>query len=176
MKQLRLAFLLVTASAIACSSSNGTTTPGTGGTSATAGTTGTAGASAGGTAGTSAGGTGGGTAGFMSIMPCTSESDYVAGTTISFGGSVGFAYDPKCLKVPAGTTVTFMGDFSSHPLEPSTHRGELTGNPITAVSALADGGTTTSFTFQTAGFYAYFCSFHGPSDTGAGMAGVIWVQ
>ena len=113
----------------------------------------------------------------MSIMPCTSDSDYTSGaTTINFGGAAGFAYDPKCLKVPAGTTVTFMGDFSAHPLEPSTHRGELTGNPITAVSALPDGGTATSFTFPTAGYYAYFCAFHGPSDTGTGMAGVIWVQ
>jgi plastocyanin len=172
MKRLGLAGLFIAASAIACSSSNNTTTPGSGGTAAG----GSGGTAAAGTGGTAAGGTGGGTPGFMSITPCTSETDYASGTTINFGGAAGFAYDPKCLKVTAGTTVTFMGDFSVHPLEPSTHRGELAGNPITAVSALPDGGTTTSFTFPAAGYYAYFCSFHGASDTGAGMAGVIWVR
>ena len=85
-----LAFLFVTASAIACSSNNNTTTPGTGGTSATAGTTGTAGtpgtAGTTGTGGTSAGGTGGGTPGFMSVLPCPTESAYMTGaTTVDFG-------------------------------------------------------------------------------------------
>lgn len=178
MKRLGLAFLFVTTSAIACSGNNNTTTPGTGGTSATAGTTGTAGTSAAGTTGgggASAGGTGGGTPGFMSIMPCPSESAYVTGTTINFGGSVGFNYDPKCLKVSAGSTVTFSGDFSLHPLQPSSVLGNTTNNPITNVSGLPDGGTMTSFTFPSAGFYAYRCTFHG-SDDGMFMSGVIWVQ
>jgi plastocyanin len=172
------AFVLVAGAAIGCSSSNNNNTPGTGGSNA--GTTGSAGSSVGGTSGgaggASAGGTGGGTSGFMSIAPCTAESAYVTGTMISFGGAVGFAYDPKCLKVTAGSTVKFSGDFSLHPLEPSAMRGNTTSNPITATSALPDGGLETSFTFPSAGFYAYFCSFHGSSDTGAGMAGVIWAQ
>jgi plastocyanin len=178
MMRLGLAFLFVTASAIACSSSNNTTTPGTGGTSATAGTTGTAGTSAGGTAGTSAGGTGGGTPGFMAVLPCPTESAYMMGaTTVNFGLiDGGFNYSPKCLKVSAGTSVTFSGDFSSHPLEPSALRGTLTGNPITSTSAVPDGGTTKAFTFATPGFYAYFCQFHDSSDSGMFMSGVIWVQ
>ena len=92
-------------------------------------------------------------------------------TTIAFGGTVGFDYAPKCLKVPAGATVTFSGDFASHPLAPSATRGDTTNNPIVNMS----NGTTASFTFPTPGFYAYFCNFHG-SDDGASMSGVIWVQ
>ena len=160
-------------------SGNGPGNPGAGGSgtagsggSGTAGTTGT-----GGGGGTATGGAGGTTPGFMSVAPCTNESAYMTGTTIDFGLISGaFAYSPNCLKVPVGSTVTFSGDFTGHPLEPSTMRGNTTNNPITAVSANLDGAMTTSFTFPTAGFYAYFCSFHGSSDTGAGMAGVIWVQ
>jgi plastocyanin len=171
MKRLASTLLLVTTAAIGCSSSNNTTTPGTGGTSGTAGT------SAGGTGG-SAGGTGGGTPGFMAVLPCPTESAYMTGpTTVNFGLiDGGFNYSPKCLKVSAGSSVTFSGDFSSHPLEPSALRGTLTGNPVTSTTAVPDGGTTKTFAFPTPGFYAYFCQFHDSTDSGMFMSGVIWVQ
>jgi plastocyanin len=178
MKCLVSTLLLVGTAVIGCSSSNNTTTPGTGGASATGGTTGTAGTSAGGSGGTGVGGTGGGTPGFMSVLPCPTESAYMTGPTIVNFGLIdgGFNYSPKCLKVSAGTGVTFSGDFSSHPLEPSALRGTLTGNPITSTTAVPDGGTTKSFAFPTPGFYAYFCQFHDSSDSGMFMSGVIWVQ
>src|SRR5205814_7047349 len=119
------------ASACTDNSGNGAGNPGTAGSSA--GTTGTGGSNAGtaGAGGTSAGGSGGTTPGFMSVLPCTSESAYMTGTTISFpAAATDFSYSPKCLKVSAGATVTFSGDFSSHPLTPSALRGTLTGNPI----------------------------------------------
>ena len=122
---------------------------------------------------TGAGGTGGGSPGFMSVAPCNAESTYATGDDDRLpAGATDFSYSPKCLKVPAGTTVTFSGDFTVHPLEPSTHRGALTGNPITSTGS----GTSKSFDFPTPGFYAYYCSVHGPSDGAAGMVGVIWVQ
>lgn len=171
MKRLASTLLLVAAAAIGCSSNNNTSTPGTGGTSGTAGT------SAGGTSGAS-GGAGGGTPGFMSVLPCPTESAYMTGpTTVNFGLiDGGFNYSPKCLKVSAGTSVTFSGDFSSHPLEPSALRGTLTGNPITSTSAVPDGGTTKTFAFPTPGFYAYFCQFHDSTDSGMFMSGVVWVE
>ncbi len=174
MKGLASTLLLVTTAAIGCSNSNNTTTPGTGGTSGTAGAAGT---SAGGTGGAS-GGAGGGTPGFMAVLPCPTESAYMAGPTIVNFGLIdgGFNYSPKCLKVSAGTSVTFAGDFFSHPLEPSALRGTLTGNPITSTSAVPDGGTTKTFAFPTPGFYAYFCQFHDSTDSGMFMSGVIWVQ
>jgi plastocyanin len=117
-----------------------------------------------------AGGAGGG-APFMAYAPCADETFYVAGSTIAFGGSVGFDYAPRCLKVPAGTTVTFSGDFATHPLIPSAIRGTITGNPIVATSS----GATATFTFANPGFYAYLCMIHGLDD-GSSMSGVIWVQ
>ena len=172
--------LLVGLAAGGCTdnSGNGAGNPGTGGSgtgggAGTGGTTGSGGTGGGGTAG----GGSGGTPGFMSVLPCTSESQYVTGTTVNFPTSpTDFSYNPKCLEVPAGTTVTFSGDFGTHPLLPSTHRGAQTGSPITPVSGLPDGGTTKDFTFSTPGFYAYFCAEHDLNDTGNFMDGVVWVQ
>jgi plastocyanin len=128
---------------------------------------------AGGSGGSSAGGAGGTTPGFTSVLPCTTEGAYTTGTTINFPASAtDFSYSPKCLKAPAGTTVTFSGDFASHPLTPSALRGTLAGNPITVTSS----GASKDFMFPTPGFYAYFCAFHDPNDTGNFMSGVIWVQ
>ena len=138
---------------------------GTGGASGTGG----AGSGTGGASGAGTGGTSGGA--FTAVAPCNAESDYSSsGSTITFGPTA--AYSPKCLKVSKGTAVTFSGDFGVHPLEPSGMRGTLTGNPITATTT----GTTKSFTFPNAGFWAYFCSIHGASDGAAGMVGVVWVQ
>jgi len=157
-----LALLLVAVTtALACSGAGGGSTSGTGG----------AGGSAAGGSGGSGGGAGLG-APFMAFAPCTGETSYVSSTTtIAFGGAVGFNYDPHCLTVPAGTTVTFSGDFATHPLIPSAMRGMTAGNPIAATSA----GTSATFTFANPGFYAYLCVFHG-SDDGTSMSGVIWVR
>jgi plastocyanin len=173
-------------------SGNGSGNPGQAGSGGgNAGTTGNGGSTAGttGSAGNAgsggSGGGSGGTPGFMAIAPCMNESDYVSDTkTITFPVSAtDFNYAPKCLKVTfprgslgtagaPGTNVTFSGDFATHPLMPSTHRGELTGNPIAATSA----GTSATFYISSLGstFYAYYCAVHNPSDNGAGMSGVIW--
>lgn len=158
----RLAFVVLlaplTVTTIGCSGSSSNNTPGTGG--------------SGGGGGSGSGGSGGSGAGFMAFLPCDTASSYVSTpTTITFGGAVGFDYAPKCLKVPAGTSVTFSGEFATHPLTPSATRGDPANNPIVNMS----NGTTASFTFPTPGFYAYLCNFHG-SDDGTSMSGVIWVQ
>jgi plastocyanin len=161
-----LALLLVAVMiALGCSGAGGGPTPGSGGSSGGGGST------AGGSGGTGGAGGAGGGAPFMAYAPCADETFYVAGSTIAFGGSVGFDYAPRCLKVPAGTTVTFSGDFATHPLIPSAIRGTITGNPIVATSS----GATATFTFANPGFYAYLCMIHGLDD-GSSMSGVIWVQ
>jgi len=172
-------FLVVGLSAFGCTdnSGNGNGNPGAGGSSGGGtggGGTGTGGSSSGGNGGASASGTGGTTPGFMAVLPCTAESNYMTGTTtIAFPADpTDFSYNPTCLKVPVGTTVTFSGDFTAHPLTPSAKRGAQTGSPITATSA----GTSKDFTFATAGFYGYYCANHDPTDTGMFMSGVIWVQ
>jgi len=164
--------LLVAATLQTNCSSDGDNSTGTGGGGGSGGSLiGTEGGSTG-QAGAAAGAGGAPAAAFMSLKPCEAEADYETGaTTIAFpdpaGG--GFAYAPMCLKVTAGTTVTFAGDFTSHPLAKST-RGDA-NNPIVNKST----GTSTTVTFSTRGFYPYYCGFHG-SDSGVGMAGVVWVQ
>lgn len=156
-------------------SGNGNGNPGAGGASAgSGGGAGTGGGQAGtGGTGGAGGGSGGSSPNFMAVAPCNAESDYMTGTTVAFPMTpTNFSYSPKCLKVPAGTTVAFDGDFATHPLAPSTHRGTLTGSPITSTTS----GTTKAIAFPTPGYYAYFCTVHGPSDGAAGMVGVVWVE
>jgi plastocyanin len=106
--------------------------------------------------------------GFQALAPCDKPSDYVTTpTTIMFGGAVGLLYSPQCLSVPKGTTVTWSGALLAHPLRPSTR---TPGSPIMATS----DGMSVSFTFGSAGFFAYFCNEHG-TDQGVGMAGVVQV-
>jgi plastocyanin len=173
LSRLTFGTLLAASMTIGCSGDGASSTPGTGG------STGGTGGGGGGTTGTGgAGGTSGGGGGtgatFMAMVPCLEESNYTAsGNTIAFGGTdPGQNYAPKCLKVSAGATVTFNGDnFAFHPLEPSTLRGTVTGNPIVSTNT----GSSKSFTFPNPGFYAYLCLFHG-SDSSEFMNGVIWVQ
>jgi plastocyanin len=113
---------------------------------------------------------------FLAVLPCPDEASYATGTevvTFGFLGTPpGFAYDPKCLTIDVGQTVTFSGSFSAHPLYPSAKRGTLEGNPISGTS----GGDRKDIRFPTPGFFAYYCGVHGGSDDGSTMAGVIWVQ
>jgi plastocyanin len=149
----------------ACGSSSNNNGPGGSG-----GSGGTGGGGSGGT-----GGTGGSTADagptFMAIKPCDSADAYTPGNTIMFGTGGSLTYSPKCLKVAKGGTVTFKGDFTLHPLSASKNRGNTTDNPIKTTMS----GMSEPFTFSTPGYYAYYCQYHGPSDDGTGMAGVIWV-
>jgi plastocyanin len=105
----------------------------------------------------------------MAVLPCLTEASYSQGTTITFAN---FSYTPTCLKVAPGTTVTFSGDFASHPLAPSATRGTVAGNPIPATST----GTTKAVVFPTAGYFAYYCTVHGNDAAGLAMVGVVWVQ
>jgi len=113
---------------------------------------------------------------FEPVPPCPAEADYSAGTsTVVFGflgTPPGFVYEPKCLAIDAGDTVTFSGSFAVHPLYPSEKRGTRAGNPISGVST----GDRKDVQFPRPGFFAYYCGIHGGADDGATMAGVIWVR
>jgi len=154
LSRLTFGILLAATAIVGCSGTSSNPTPGTGG--------------------TGGGGGSGPDPSFMAMIPCPEEGSYTSsGNTIAFGGTdPGFNYAPKCLKVSAGTTVTFSGDdFAMHPLKPSVSRGTLTGNPI----VMTNTGATAAFTFPTPGFYAYLCAFHGAEDQDF-MNGVIWVK
>jgi plastocyanin len=113
---------------------------------------------------------------FRAVAPCPSGGDYATGTdVVSFGflgTPPGFSYDPKCLAIAAGDSVTFSGSFAAHPLYPSARRGDVAGNPITGVGS----GDTETVLFPRRGFFAYFCGAHGATDDGSAMAGAIWVR
>ncbi len=86
----------------------------------------------------------------------------------------GLVYSPKCLTVAVGQTVTWQGSLAAHPLAPGNANDAAAGsadNPIQATST----GQTVSFTFDAAGTYPYYCTFHSGGD-GTGMAGVVHVK
>jgi len=180
-----LAFAL---GAAACSSDNGSSSSSSGTTSAstTTGTTGTTGTTTTGSTGTTTtGGSGGssGTSGLTAVNGCdpATATDMTGHSTVTIsysssaqGSTPAFSYSPACVKVSAGTSVTFQGataadTFAVHPLTPGTNCvADTTNNPITAQSS----GASTSFTFANAGTFPYFCAVH----CSVGMKGAVYVQ
>lgn len=177
----------------------GTAGAGTGGAAGAGGTAGAGtggaagmGGSAGGTAGAGTGGAGGMT--FQAFSPCSTPMEYFdpftsparpgfdanapvvvfgdtgVGSGSVAGGSMADGYDPPCLRLPVGATVTFRGNgsfnFSAHPMEPRT--GGTEPNPISANST---NGNMKQVTFTTPGFYPYQCDAH-PNQ----MTGVVWIR
>ncbi|HEY5452385.1 MAG TPA: hypothetical protein VIQ54_26700 [Polyangia bacterium] len=159
---MKLVAALLVGAALGCSGNGAVNPLGTGGSNGGGGNGGTGGA-----------GGAGGDPSFVPFAPCTNQGSYVTGaTTIAFGGGNGDSYSPPCLQVPIGATVTFAGDFGNHPLAPSAARGTQTGNPISPTGI----GSTASFSFPVAGFWAYFCTNHGSDPDGTFMSGVIWAK
>jgi plastocyanin len=92
-----------------------------------------------------------------------------AAATITFAG---VAYTPKCVRVKAGTDVTFTGDFASHPLVGGEFVDTIkTPDPSSPITSTMTGMTAT-FTMATAGAYPYYCNVH----ASVGMVGVIFVE
>jgi len=68
----------------------------------------------------------------------------------------GFAFSPATLTIAKGTVVTFTNqDSATHTVSSGANRTK-DGKFDTQVA----GGTETTNTFDTAGTFAYFCSFH----------------
>lgn len=147
--------------ATACSSDDsgggdGTTTGGT-----TGGTTGSTTTSTT-TGGTTTGGTTGNDGG-TALNGCTT---FVDGTDAD-GGSRTLTWDfsittdPKrCLKIKAGQSVTWSGNFTTHPLAAA---GGSSPNPVQGNSPV---GTTVAIPFPNAGTYGFVCGAH-PQMKGA---------
>ncbi len=98
--------------------------------------------------------------------------------SIDFGGVLGLVYSPKCIKVSAGTEVTFNGSFSSHPLKAGVVQNgaeiaDAAGTtPLPTAAGGLGTGTTATFTMSSAGSFGYYCIPHGTF----GMNGAIFVQ
>jgi plastocyanin len=148
----------------------GATGSGGSGTTGSAGTTGAGGSLAGN------GGTGGSSGAATMLNGCNSSTatDKTASTstTVMFGDTL--VYDPPCVRIKAGSSVTFQGNFMGHPLQGGTASG-LTLTPDAAspikLTMGTDGGMSASFTFPAAGNFGYYCTLHG----GVGMKGAVFV-
>ncbi|MFI6008580.1 cupredoxin family copper-binding protein [Streptomyces sp. NPDC051243] len=70
----------------------------------------------------------------------------------------GYAYSPATLTIPAGSTVTWTNQ------DTAPHDVKTTSAPAAFHSPMLDKGGSWSFTFTTAGTYAYYCTVH-PSMT-----------
>ncbi|APR81568.1 Halocyanin [Minicystis rosea] len=91
-----------------------------------------------------------------------------ASVTIEFGGTHGNTYAPACIKIAQGTSVTFSGAFTTHPLQGGNAGTPDATSPITSTTT----GTTASFTFADAGSFPYYCTAH----FGSGMQGAVFVE
>jgi plastocyanin len=148
----------------------GTSTTSTGDTSTSTSSTST-GSTSSGTSTSS--GSSSGTGGPMLVNGCdpTALVDHTkeAAVEIAFGGATGYKYAPPCIKIKSGTTVTFKGDFVTHPLS----GGEVVGSTPTAdkLSPIkpTTAGASAAFAITPAGSYPYFCTAH----YAGGMQGLI---
>jgi plastocyanin len=122
--------------------------------------------------GSGSGSGGGGATVVNGCDPATAE-DRTGDTDvpIAFGDAIGFKYSPACIKVKVGTTLTFSGDFASHPLTPGIDLVEDPASPIQKTDTNPMSGSV-SFALSPAGTYGWFCGFHG----GGGMEGAAFVE
>lgn len=108
-----------------------------------------------------------------SFAPCElAEAEDRTGEASVTIVSEGVRYNPRCVRVSAGTTVVFESDFETHPLRGGEVVGEVgmvdPNSPITPV----DSGTSASFLLEQPGEFPYFCNFH----ISLGMFGTVWVE
>lgn len=101
---------------------------------------------------------------FAALLVSSLSAHYAIGATnhiVRFGGVYGYAYSPKTLPVAVKDTITWVGDFSFHPL------GSLT-IPAGAIPFANSSGTDFQYVVSVAGTYNYECQNHGVTD---GMVG-----
>jgi amicyanin len=66
----------------------------------------------------------------------------------------GYAFSPASLSVAAGSTVTWTNQ------DTAPHDVKTTSGPVSIHSPMLNKGQSWSFTFSTAGSYAYYCTVH----------------
>ncbi len=73
-------------------------------------------------------------------------------------------YENRCVKVKVGATITFTGNFASHPL---AAQGGDTPTPVPAKTNLAPEGGVLTVTMSAVGKYGFECDFHPDTMFGA---------
>jgi plastocyanin len=138
----------------------------------TNGSTGAAGGGAGGTSGTGSGGAGGGGMMVNGCDPTTAVDKTASATTsVAFGNSL--MYDPACIRIKVGSSVSWSGNFVEHPLVGGTINVTTmtpdSTSPIKLTMGMDAGSVT--FAFPNAGNFPYYCTIHGT----VGMKGAVFV-
>jgi plastocyanin len=87
-------------------------------------------------------------------------------------GTQGLAYTPPCVRVSAGTDVTWNSNFALHPLVGGVVEGVMekpdANSPIKPTSM----GMMATFKFPDPGVYGFYCDTH----SAAGMMGAVFVE
>jgi hypothetical protein len=96
---------------------------------------------------------------FQAIAPCLAESDYVRSTVVFVRGST---CSPRCVRLAAGGTVTFVGMLPNQSVEPRS-----VGTTPSPITQAAFGGSA-EFEFSDYGFFPFQC---GPATD---ATGVVW--
>jgi plastocyanin len=106
-------------------------------------------------------------------QPCVlAEAEDRTGETSVTITSEGVKYTPRCVRVSAGTDVTFLSNFDAHPLRGGAVVDEQgVVDPMSPITP-QDSGTTATFTLTDVGEVPFFCAFH----ASIGMFGTIWVE
>lgn len=105
------------------------------------------------------------------VNGCTYEEATDGGSKpapITFGD---YFYTPKCLRVAAGTVITFEGDLEGHPLLSGAFNSGTFQLDAFNGTIRADTGMSASFNMTIAGANPYVCDYHYQR----GMYGVIYV-
>ncbi len=114
----------------------------------------------------------GGSAGSAVVGNCDPAAAVDASGPVSLT-IAGFVYDPPCIRVHAGTKVSFPQS-DAHPLKGMVGHGTQP-NPIVAAEQPTTT-TTLEVTFAAPGTYGYYCKTHGmDAASSAGMAGAVVV-
>jgi plastocyanin len=109
----------------------------------------------------------------IDVASCT----YASATDKTAAGGVvvqqGLSYKPPCIRIKAGQTVTFTGDFVAHPLAGMVVNGTQP-NPV-AGPYMTD---PVVIKFDAPGSYGYYCVTHGADDIAGqtGMSGAVYVD
>jgi plastocyanin len=93
--------------------------------------------------------------------------------TVEFGGEHGLKYAPRCLRVSAGTAVTFSGDFTVHPLVGGLVAAGMKqpagAGPFFPTTML---GASKEFVLDAPGEHGFYCDSHALE----GMKGAVFVE
>ena len=96
----------------------------------------------------------------------------MAEVEIRFGEEIGYSYEPNCVRVSAGTRLTFVGHFVAHPLAVGELAAVVTDPDRASPLRDTESGEVATFVMDLPGSYPYLCNLHAWD----GMMGAVFVE